>query len=298
MCAHTPVHPCRREPCSFPKVPSQPGGLRAGSPRGRTGRESSFLLSPAFGGPNRSSAKGTQHSGSSSRSFTSLPPCSSAHSSITWAAGSWVSARLGPAGVGGLGDLFSRETFGFCPLTGGPGKSLGTEFNEALAQLCPREALGPLSWHRPGAGTKGCPCLSAPSLLIDSGICRRILHVLYTDCIRQCSGPLYVVPAQLPGPLLLYLHSSSSLHWGALGAQLRAQGRGGGPSDGPPATSLPVSQFPCLCFPPGPHGAAGYGQHYQLVTVSPAVICVARLGGQLGAWPAMGFRGEHGQIWA
>ncbi|ELK31932.1 SID1 transmembrane family member 2, partial [Myotis davidii] len=27
---------------------------------------------------------------------------------------------------------------------------------------------------------------------LDSGICRRILHVLYTDCIRQCSGPLYV----------------------------------------------------------------------------------------------------------
>ncbi|KAI2562972.1 SID1 transmembrane family member 2, partial [Homo sapiens] len=24
------------------------------------------------------------------------------------------------------------------------------------------------------------------------GIFRRILHVLYTDCIRQCSGPLYV----------------------------------------------------------------------------------------------------------
>uniref|UniRef100_A0A2K6UK09 SID1 transmembrane family member 2 n=1 Tax=Saimiri boliviensis boliviensis TaxID=39432 RepID=A0A2K6UK09_SAIBB len=30
---------------------------------------------------------------------------------------------------------------------------------------------------------------------LDSGIFRRILHVLYTDCIRQCSGPLYVVPA-------------------------------------------------------------------------------------------------------
>ncbi|XP_064125092.1 SID1 transmembrane family member 2 isoform X4 [Loxodonta africana] len=27
---------------------------------------------------------------------------------------------------------------------------------------------------------------------LDSGIFRRILHVLYTDCIRQCSGPLYV----------------------------------------------------------------------------------------------------------
>uniref|UniRef100_A0A670JXW7 SID1 transmembrane family member 2 n=1 Tax=Podarcis muralis TaxID=64176 RepID=A0A670JXW7_PODMU len=28
---------------------------------------------------------------------------------------------------------------------------------------------------------------------LDSGIPRRILHVLYTDCIRQCSGPMYVV---------------------------------------------------------------------------------------------------------
>ncbi|KAL8173453.1 UNVERIFIED_CONTAM: SID1 transmembrane member 2 [Gekko kuhli] len=26
---------------------------------------------------------------------------------------------------------------------------------------------------------------------LDSGILRRILHVVYTDCIRQCSGPLY-----------------------------------------------------------------------------------------------------------
>ncbi|XP_045694017.1 SID1 transmembrane family member 2 isoform X3 [Phyllostomus hastatus] len=26
---------------------------------------------------------------------------------------------------------------------------------------------------------------------LDSGVGRRILHVLYTDCIRQCSGPLY-----------------------------------------------------------------------------------------------------------
>ncbi|ELK11883.1 SID1 transmembrane family member 2 [Pteropus alecto] len=37
-------------------------------------------------------------------------------------------------------------------------------------------------------------------LLADSGIGRRILHVLYTDCIRQCSGPLYVVPNRLPSP--------------------------------------------------------------------------------------------------
>ncbi|NXY81137.1 SIDT2 protein, partial [Alcedo cyanopectus] len=27
---------------------------------------------------------------------------------------------------------------------------------------------------------------------LDTGILRRILHVLYTDCVRQCSGPMYV----------------------------------------------------------------------------------------------------------
>ncbi|NXQ56271.1 SIDT2 protein, partial [Anthoscopus minutus] len=27
---------------------------------------------------------------------------------------------------------------------------------------------------------------------LDSGILRRIVHVLYTDCVRQCSGPMYV----------------------------------------------------------------------------------------------------------
>ncbi|XP_061072953.1 SID1 transmembrane family member 2 isoform X2 [Conger conger] len=27
---------------------------------------------------------------------------------------------------------------------------------------------------------------------LDSGILRRVLHVIYTDCIRQCSGPMYI----------------------------------------------------------------------------------------------------------
>ncbi|KFP05499.1 SID1 transmembrane family member 2, partial [Calypte anna] len=35
------------------------------------------------------------------------------------------------------------------------------------------------------------PLLSSP-VPADSGIPRRILHVLYTDCVRQCSGPMYV----------------------------------------------------------------------------------------------------------
>ncbi|NXL51070.1 SIDT2 protein, partial [Podilymbus podiceps] len=37
----------------------------------------------------------------------------------------------------------------------------------------------------------GCPG-TASSLPADSGILRRILHVLYTDCVRQCSGPMYL----------------------------------------------------------------------------------------------------------
>ncbi|XP_023839718.2 SID1 transmembrane family member 2-like [Salvelinus sp. IW2-2015] len=27
---------------------------------------------------------------------------------------------------------------------------------------------------------------------LDSGILRRIVYVIYTDCIRQCSGPMYI----------------------------------------------------------------------------------------------------------
>lgn len=27
---------------------------------------------------------------------------------------------------------------------------------------------------------------------LDTGILRRILHVMYTDCVRQCSGPMYI----------------------------------------------------------------------------------------------------------
>ncbi|NWV68495.1 SIDT2 protein, partial [Malurus elegans] len=37
----------------------------------------------------------------------------------------------------------------------------------------------------------GGPGVTSP-VPTDSGILRRILHVLYTDCVRQCSGPMYV----------------------------------------------------------------------------------------------------------
>lgn len=49
---------------------------------------------------------------------------------------------------------------------------------------------------RAGGGQRGgTPPGTASPLPADSGILRRILHVLYTDCIRQCSGPMYVVSA-------------------------------------------------------------------------------------------------------
>ncbi|NWH41152.1 SIDT2 protein, partial [Chloropsis hardwickii] len=49
-------------------------------------------------------------------------------------------------------------------------------------------------WHRERGGWGHCggpPGVTSP-LPTDSGILRRILHVLYTDCVRQCSGPMYV----------------------------------------------------------------------------------------------------------
>ncbi|XP_030820697.1 SID1 transmembrane family member 2 isoform X2 [Camarhynchus parvulus] len=41
-------------------------------------------------------------------------------------------------------------------------------------------------------GDSGWPPRVTSPLPTDSGILRRILHVLYTDCVRQCSGPMYV----------------------------------------------------------------------------------------------------------
>lgn len=154
--AHTPAHhPCRRDPRSLPRVPSQPG--MAASPaspeEGQGGAEGGGfplrLLTLALGCPHRSSARGTQRSGSSSQSSTSLPPCCSAHSSITWVAGSWVRACPGPAGVGGLGDLASQETLGLCPLTETPEESPGMEFMRPWHSCAP-EGPGPcrLAQHR------------------------------------------------------------------------------------------------------------------------------------------------------
>ncbi|KAK4809544.1 hypothetical protein QYF61_016976 [Mycteria americana] len=43
-----------------------------------------------------------------------------------------------------------------------------------------------------GGEQRGGPPGTTSPLSTDSGILRRILHVLYTDCVRQCSGPMYV----------------------------------------------------------------------------------------------------------
>ena len=129
-------------------APSQPGvaASPASPEEGQAGAEGGGfplrLLTLALGCPHRSSARGTQRSGSSSQSSTSLPPCCSAHSSITWVAGSWVRACPGPAGVGGLGDLASQETLGLCPLTETPEESLGMEFMRPWHSCAP-EGPGP-----------------------------------------------------------------------------------------------------------------------------------------------------------
>lgn len=82
----------------------------------------------------------------------------------------------------------------------GPWKNHRVRNEMRVGIAVPSEGLG--SSAGVGQGTvEGVPGPSALLLLADSGICRRILHVLYTDCIRQCSGPLYVVLAQLPSPL-------------------------------------------------------------------------------------------------
>lgn len=94
-------------------------------------------------------------------------------------------------GVGNRGYLDSQGTFDFSLAGGVTGWELRVLL--VLSGLCSLKSLAPLNHG-----------ISVLGLLIaDSGIFRRILHVLYTDCIRQCSGPLYTVPAQLPIPFLL-----------------------------------------------------------------------------------------------
>lgn len=107
----------------------------------------------------------------------------------------------------------------------------------------------------------------------------------------------YLPISRAPPPLSALLPPLGVGGWRSE-AESPGVGRGGDPLT---QASLPlssVSQSPCLCFPPGPHGAAGHGQHHQLVAVSPAIICVPRLGGQLPTWPAAGSFGGRGQIWA
>lgn len=103
--------------------------------------------------------------------------------------------------------------------------------------------------------------------------------MLYTDCIRQCSGPLYTVPASSPAPVL----PPALFPLEGMVVKLRAQGVGNQLTWAFTLLCLCFffSQSLCLCFPLGPHGAAGHGQHYQLVTVSLATVC-----GNLAGWTA------------
>lgn len=87
------------------------------------------------------------------------------------------------------------------------------------------------------------PGVTSP-LPADSGILRRILHVLYTDCVRQCSGPMYVVSAGTRAPGSVETLPGS-----------------------PPQSSCPPPLTAPLPFS-GPNGAPGHGKHHQLVAVS------------------------------
>ncbi|XP_027713285.1 SID1 transmembrane family member 2 isoform X3 [Vombatus ursinus] len=61
---------------------------------------------------------------------------------------------------------------------------------------------------------------------LDSGIFRRILHVVYTDCIRQCSGPLYV-------DRMVLLVMGNIINWSLLPSVLRG-------------SVVEFEQLPCL----------------------------------------------------
>ena len=81
----------------------------------------------------------------------------------------------------------------------------------------------------------------------DSGIMRRIVYVIYTDCIRQCSGPMYIVSNCA---LSVLVHAVSNSVDGYL-SSFSSNG------DLFPAASLL-----------GSHGSACDGEHRQLVSVS------------------------------
>ncbi|XP_064424793.1 SID1 transmembrane family member 2 isoform X3 [Latimeria chalumnae] len=50
---------------------------------------------------------------------------------------------------------------------------------------------------------------------LDSGIVRRIIYVVYTDCIRQCSGPMYMLRSgEKIKPISLFCITCTTVVWG------------------------------------------------------------------------------------
>ena len=84
-------------------------------------------------------------------------------------------------------------------------------------------------------------------IISDSGIMRRIVNVIYTDCIRQCTGPMYVVSTQ-SGPQLMYCYGTDGRR--------------------PPVDPVLLLVDPLRVLFSGSYGAAGDGEHRQLVSVS------------------------------
>lgn len=129
------------------------------------------------------------------------------------------------------------------PSCWGPWKNHRVSNLMRVGVAVPSEGLGSSQLARAGVDKEGSSCPQALSPLADSGICRRILHVLYTDCIRQCSGPLYVVPPGLPA--LPHIYSLPSGGREGRGAS-QSPGEAGGPADLGLLPLLSLSLFPSL----------------------------------------------------
>lgn len=138
-----------------------------------------------------------------------------------------------------------------------------------------------LGWDAVGWDQLCAPSTTSP-LSADTGILRRILHVMYTDCVRQCSGPMYVVSdgtggegtllatssgeGLCPFTPLVFLHRTEWCSWlwetSSTGpCKCRTRSR----RDPHTASSVPRPPHACCCSHPAPLGPM-WAEDSQLVT--------------------------------